>query len=173
MHYIRDNLAVCGFLGIGQRQEFETHRFAAQLQCAVPFEPWLSECLDVKSLPFDDGAPIPKGVFDESQQWLIDYWNAGSNILISCAGGQSRSVTMSMALLSLSTRSSFLDSVYEVLSRVPEAYPHPHVLVSAASYCDNPLSLDELMRIYGAIQVKPPYPWSTELMQEAINGVPA
>jgi hypothetical protein len=173
MHYIRDNLAVCGFLGIGRREEFETHRFAAQLQCAEPFDPWLRECMDVKSLPFDDGAPIPKGVFHEAQKWLLDHWNVGSKILISCAGGQSRSVTMSIALLCRASSSSFLDSVYEVLSRVPEAYPHPHVLVSAAYYCDSPLQLDELMRIYGSIQVKPPYPWSIDLMQEAVNGLTA
>ena len=173
MHYIRDNLAVCGFLGIGRRDEFETHGFAAQLQCAEPFDPWLRECVDVKSLPFDDGALIPKGVFDEAQEWLLRHWESGSKILISCVGGQSRSVTMSVALLSTTSHSDFLHSVHDVLSRVPEAYPHPHVLVSAANHCGKLLQLDDLRLIYANARYQPPYPWSIDLMQEAINAVAA
>ena len=169
MHYVRDKLAVCGFLDIGTRRKFEAHRFDAQLQCAEPFDTWLKECVDVKSLPFDDGAPIPKALFDEAQNWLLGYWHSGSKILISCAGGQSRSVTMAIALLCIQSGSRFMGSVLEVMSRIPDAYPHPHVLVSAAKHCGDPLHLHELESIYAQVQKTPPYPWPAELMQDAIN----
>ena len=74
MHFIRYNLALCGFLDIGSRKEFEAHGFAAQLQCAEPFDPWLQECIDVKTLPFADGEPIPKVLFDEAMEWLVRHW---------------------------------------------------------------------------------------------------
>ena len=80
---------------------------------------------------------------------------------------------MSIALLCTTSQSDFLDSVHDVLSRVPEAYPHPHVLVSAANYCGKTLQLDELKLIYANARYQPPYPWSIDLMQEAINAVAA
>ena len=169
MHHIRDNLAVCGFPDIGRREEFEAHGFSAQLQCAEPFDPWLQECVDVNTLPFVDGEPIPKVLFDKAMEWLIRHWESDSKILISCAGGQSRSVTMAIALLCTKSQLGFLEAVYDVMSRVPEAYPHPNVLVSAAKYCGEPLQLDELRDVYASVPNPPPFPWSIDLMREALN----
>ena len=100
MNYIRDNLAVCGFGDIGSREQFEAHGFRVQLQCAEHFDPWLPECVEVMAAPFDDGAPIPKELFHTAQDWLAAHWDSGFKILISCAAGHSRSVTMAIALLS-------------------------------------------------------------------------
>jgi len=171
MHFIRNNLAVCGFLGIGDRESFETHGFNAQLQCAQAFDPWLPECLDVKALPFDDGAPIPEALFHEAQAWLNKHWKSNSKILISCAGGQSRSVTMAIGLIFVNSQRSFLDCIAEVMEKVPDAYPHPLVLSSAAKYSGDPLCLESLQRVYQTVANPPPYPWSVEQIKDALDRV--
>ena len=173
MNYIRDNLAVCGFLGIGSREEFQRHGFHAQLQCAEPFDPWLSDCVEVMRMPFDDGAPIPERLFRQAQDWLGKRWVAGNKMLISCAAGHSRSVTMAIALLRTKGQLRFLDAAYEVMDRVSEAYPHPHVLVSAARYCGESLNLEEIQTVFARAKIQPPYPWSTDLLREALRGVDA
>jgi len=167
MHYIRDNLAVCGFHGIGIREEFVLHGFRAQLQCTEPFDPWLSECVEVMSAPFPDGAPIPGALFHRAQHWLAKQWESGGKILISCAAGQSRSVTMAAALLNRNARLKFVDAVHEVIARVPGAYPHPYVLASAAFLCGQAFSAGELQSVYASVAEQPPYPWSPELIHAA------
>lgn len=168
INFIRDNLAVCGFAGIGRREEFESMGFTAQLQCTEHFDAWLHESLEVKCLPFDDGVEIPQSIADEGLSWLLGHWLSGSKILISCAGGRSRSVTMSIALLSRATGASFLDAAREVMGCIPEAYPHPEVLGSAARYCNEPLALKDLQAIYQMAQVQPPFPWSVEAIRQAV-----
>ena len=167
MYYIRDNLAVCGFHHIGQRADFESHGFRVQLQCAEPYDPWLAECVQVMATPFADGAPIPKDLFNSAQDWLAGHWDARAKILISCAAGQSRSVTMAIALIARKAGPDFIEAAREVIRTVPGAYPHPHVLVSASALCGRPLQLRELQALYAGVPVQPPYPWSLELLQEA------
>src|SRR5436190_21553002 len=99
MYYIRDDLAVCGFHHIGRREEFESHRFSVQLQCTGAYDPWLPECVEVLTTPFDDGMAIPRDLFKQAQDWLGAHWDSRRKILISCAAGHSRSVTMAIALL--------------------------------------------------------------------------
>ena len=171
MHYIRNNLAVCGFHGIGSRDDFELHGFRVQLQCAEPFDPWLSECVEVMAAPFSDGAPIPSVLFHKAQNWLAKNWDSGGKILISCAAGRSRSVTMAIALISRNTRLKFVDAVYEAIARVPGAYPHPYVLASAAFFCGQPFQVEELQTVYASVEEQPPYPWSIELVREAAEQV--
>ena len=169
MNFIRDNLAVCGFAGIGNEEAFRQYGFHAQLQCAGPFDPWLPDCVEVLSLPFDDGAPIPELLFRQAQDWLGDRWDRGSRILISCAAGHSRSVTMAIALLKTKGRMAFVDAANEVMARVPAAYPHPHVLASAARFCGEALNLEEAQSLFAQARVQPPYPWSTDMLREALR----
>jgi hypothetical protein len=168
MNYIRENLAVCGYHEIGSRERFQSHGFHAQLQCAGSFDAWLANVVEVKAAPFDDGMPIPQPLFRDAQAWLDAHWDKGHKILISCAAGKSRSITMAIALLYRKSKGSFRDAVREVLSRIPDAYPHPHVLMSASKYCAAPLSSAELRGIYSEVKVQPPYPWADELLQEAV-----
>lgn len=168
MHYIRDNLAVCGYHHIGKREAFESHGFRVQLQCTDNYDSWLAECVEVMTAPFPDGLPIPRELFLAAQEWLAKHWDSGSKILISCAAGQSRSVTMAIALIHRKGGLNFLDAAHEVISRVPGAYPHPDVLASAAEFSGRALEFAELQSVYAAIRNQPPYPWSLELLQEAV-----
>ena len=173
MNYIRDNLAVCGFTGIGSKKDFLRHGFRAQLQCAEPFDPWLPDCVEVLRAPFDDGAPIPERIFRRARDWLEKRWDLGNKMLISCAGGQSRSVTMAIALLRKKERLHFASAAHEVMDRVPGAYPHPHVLVSAARYCGESLNFNELQGVYARVKNQPPYPWTADLLREALRDTDA
>jgi protein-tyrosine phosphatase len=138
-----------------------------QLQCTEHYDSWLPECLEVMSAPFDDGIPIPEALFHAAQGWLDAHWDSGCKILVSCAAGRSRSVTMAIALLSRKGGLSFLDAANDVISRVPDAYPHPYVLASASFFSGEPLQLEQLQSIYAAVPNQPAYPWSLELLQEA------
>jgi len=167
MYYIRENLAVCGFHHIGSRESFRAHGFRVQLQCTSAYDAWLAEYVEVLTLPFDDGMPVPADIFRSAQAWLDAHWDREAKILISCAAGHSRSVTMAIALLGRKGGLSFLDSTYDVMRRVPGAYPHPQVLASAARLSGVPLSETELEAIYAAVQNPPRYPWSTAVIREA------
>jgi len=169
MHYVRENVAICGFHEIGSRETFRSHRFHAHLQCAAPFDPWLEEELEVKAMLFDDGMVIPAAVFRDAQSWLDGHWDRGHKILISCAAGRSRSVTMTIALLHRKAGQPFEDAMREVLSKRPEAYPHPDILLSASRYCGERLGFARLRRLYDEAPIQPACPWPDDLLQEALG----
>lgn len=146
-----------------------TLEFDAQLQCADAFDRWIAECVEVKSLPFVDGAPIPVDLFMKSQAWLASHWDQGSKILISCAAGMSRSVTMAAALLTLKGGVTFLDAIDEVMIKRPEANPHPMVLASASMHCGQPMSRTELRRVYAAQLLPRRITWPEEICRTAIH----
>ena len=171
IHHIKDNLSVCGFGGIGDRQSFESYGFKAHLQCLEGFEDWLKECVDVKCLPFDDGSPIPIDILEEAQNWLSKHWDQGDRILISCLAGESRSVAMAACLLSLKTDAGFSKACEEVFAKVPRAYPHPSTLLSAADYCSVMLDFDQLRDMYLKIPIQPPFPWTDDTLKDALNSV--
>lgn len=169
MNFIRPNLAVSGFHGIGTRDQFLRHGFHAHLQCADGFDRWLRDSVDVAAMVFPDGTPIPADLFAKSQAWLAGHWDRDSKILVSCAAGMSRSVTMAVALLTLKGGVSFLDAIEEVMAKRPEANPHPMVLASAAAMCGQPLTLTNLRQVYAL----PPLPirisWPEKMLWEAIE----
>lgn len=169
MYHMTDNLSISGFRGIGDRQQFERHGFQAHLQCAEGFDGWLKECVDVKCLPFEDAVPIPFECLDEAQTWLSGHWDRGHKILISCAAGESRSVAMAACLLALKTDAGFYGACLEVFNKVPGAYPHPSILISAAAYCRVSLDLYQLKDLYLKIPAQPPFPWTDDILKEALN----
>ena len=90
---------------------------------------------------------------------------------MACAAGESRSVTMAIALLSRKAQLKFVDATHEVVTHVPTAYPHPYVLASAAFHCGQPFRAKELQSVYASVADQPPYPWSIELIHEAAERV--
>lgn len=49
--------------------------------------------------PFPDGEPIPRGLLDAALHMADDTLRAGGRVLVHCAAGQSRSVSVAYALL--------------------------------------------------------------------------
>lgn len=171
IHYVHDRLAVCGCTAIGRQEEFLDHGFDAHLQCADVFDPWIATHLDVKCIEFMDGFAIPSSVCKEAIAWLDDHWDRGSKILISCNAGESRSVSITIAFCfrqAILGTAGFVETCDEVCRKVIGAYPHPKVVVSAARYCGQELSFDDLKGFYQRIPVQPPYPWTDELLSHAL-----
>ena len=156
---VTKNLSVCGYSGILSREHLKNYEFNAHLQCTTGFEEWLDTIVEVKSLPFEDYAPISSHILVAAYDWLGHHWELGNNILISCADGGSRSVSIAIGLLTLKSGLSFMEACEKVFLSMPEAYPHPKPLVSVAQYCGHRLDLDQLRMIYGNISVPPPFPW--------------
>ena len=171
MNFIRPNLAVSGYHGIGTRDQFLRHGFHAHLQCADGFDRWLRDSVVVAAMVFPDGTPIPADLFAKSQAWLAGHWDQGDRILISCAAGISRSVSMAAALLALKGGANFLDAIDEVMAKRPEANPHPSVLASASMLCGQPLTLMELRRVYASQPLPRRLSWPEPMYRTAIEQI--
>jgi predicted phosphodiesterase len=168
IYYIDEKLSVCGYSGISSQVEFSRHGFNAQLQCTDGFDDWLNEILDVKCLPFDDCVQIPLQILESAYEWLSDHWDKNNRILISCAAGESRSVSIAIGLFTLKTGMTLTDACKVCFSAIPPAYPHPQPLISVARYCSCRLKLNELREIYKLILVPPPFLWSENDLIEAL-----
>lgn len=168
MFHINKNLSVCGYSGISSISRFKQHGFDAQLQCDDGFEAWLSHLVEVKNLPFKDGAPIPNRILAQAYEWLGFHWEKDHKILISCAAGESRSVSMAVGLLFLKAGLPFSDACESVFLKIPGAYPHPKTLVSVAVFCGVNLDMETLRKIYDKIEFPPPFPWENTDLAEAL-----
>ena len=169
IYHIRDNISISGFAGIRNKEEFKESGFDAHLQCANDFDSWIKDYADVKCIPFDDYLPIPNKIMDESHKWLSEHWDNGSNILISCAAGESRSVSMAAGILYNKTDLTFMDSCVEIFAKIPTAYPHPNTLVSVADYFNVATDVKYLKEIYSRIRVQPPFPWKEDTLLESLR----
>lgn len=168
MFHVLNNLSVCGYSGIPPIEGFTALGFKAHLQCTDGFEDLINNTVDVKCLPFEDCKPIPSPILKTAFNWLEFHWDKGHRVLISCAAGESRSVSVAIGLVTLKTELTFMDACEKVFSAIPPAYPHPKTLVSVAEYFDYTLNLDQLNKIYNTILVPPPFPWTKAELVEAL-----
>jgi len=81
---------------------------------------------------------------------------------VSCAAGESRSVSISIGAIAIFESMIFPDACKLVFNAVQGAYPHPSTLVSVGNYCKASLNLDELKNIYSQVAFPPPFPWQEE-----------
>lgn len=82
-------------------------------------------------IPFDDGAEIPHRQFVKCLGWLDFMYENGHTILIHCAAGISRSVTITAAFMHYEGLTDFDDALNQIRLRRPVASPAPAVLRSA------------------------------------------
>jgi hypothetical protein len=164
-----ENLSVCGYSGISSQQEFSRYGFNAHLQCTNGFDSWLNEIIDVKCLPFDDCVPIPNQILEHAYEWMSDHWEKDHRILVSCAAGESRSVSIAIGILKLKTELSFRDACKLCFSKIPSAYPHPQTLISVAKYCNYKVDVNQLQGLYNLIQIPPLFSWADREIAEAIS----
>src|SRR5271157_135723 len=82
-------------------------------------------------IPFHDGASIPRRQFAECLGWLKFMYEAGHVILIHCAAGISRSVTITAAFMDYMGIADFDTALDRIRMARPIASPAPAVLVSA------------------------------------------
>lgn len=151
-HFVRPTLAVSGYRGVTTPEAFLAQGFAAHLQLATFPQDWLEDVVDLGAFPFRDGFTPPPGTVAAALAWACQRWPQG-RLLVSCAAGQSRSVSLTIGLLVLSCDLSLVDAAHEVIAGVPRARPHPLVLVGVARACGLDPELEELRAIYDALDL--------------------
>jgi hypothetical protein len=152
-HFVRPSLAVSGYRGVTTREALRAQAFVAQLQLATFPQPWLPEELEVGAFPFRDGCTPPPETLRAALDWSTRRWPAG-RLLVSCAAGQSRSVSLCVGILIEREGVSLVDAAHEVIAGVPRARPHPLVLVGVARACGHDPDLAQLREIYDALDLE-------------------
>jgi protein-tyrosine phosphatase len=116
---------------------------AAKLPVSNPFN--ISAVLDVSTeapyqeakdvvylhVPFNDGDAIPPEKFWACMKFLFHHYQKGDTILVHCAAGISRSVTIAASFLHYAHMMDFPQALDEVRQRRPIASPQPTVVNSA------------------------------------------
>ena len=82
-------------------------------------------------VPFDDGSPIPEKQFVKCLGWLKFMHENGHTILVHCAAGISRSVTILAAFMHYEGIMDFNDALDRIKMNRPNASPAPAVSRSA------------------------------------------
>lgn len=82
-------------------------------------------------VPFDDGSAIPQKQFVKCLGWLKFMYENGHKILIHCAAGISRSVTILASFMHYEGICDFNEALNRIKMNRPNASPAPAVVVSA------------------------------------------
>ena len=82
-------------------------------------------------VPFEDGYAIPREAFTKCLGWLKAMYEEGHTILINCAAGISRSVTITSSFMHFMAMADFDEALHRIKQRRPIANPAPAVLLSA------------------------------------------
>jgi len=82
-------------------------------------------------IPFEDGEEIPEAAFWACMKFLHDRYLHGDNVLIHCAAGISRSVTICTSFMHFAHIMQFADALEYIKTRRPVANPHIEILNSA------------------------------------------
>lgn len=98
----------------------------------VSTEPPYNEAKDITyaHIPFDDGGEVPVAKFWACMKFLWEQYSAGKNVLVHCAAGISRSVSIAAAFLYFAKIMDFEDAVNYVRQRRQIANPHRDILNS-------------------------------------------
>lgn len=85
-------------------------------------------------VPFEDGQTIPRQQFVKCLGWLRFMYEAGHTILIHCAAGISRSVTITASFMHYMHMADFDMALCRIKQVRPIANPAPAVVISAKKY---------------------------------------
>lgn len=98
---------------------------------------WASD-FALLDIPFMDGDSIPDDAIPEVTEFIHTRIQAGKSVLVHCAVGMSRSVTMVMAYLIEYEGMSLDEAFGTVREGRTEAYPHENLLISLIEHYDLP-----------------------------------
>jgi protein-tyrosine phosphatase len=95
-------------------------------------------------VPFDDGTPVPEGVFEKVTPFMHEALSGGGKVLVHCQMGISRSTTMVLAYLIEYEGMSLPDAFRLVHQARPLVWPHMALIRSLAEHYRLPYSANEL-----------------------------
>src|SRR5271166_1244412 len=131
MTSVVNRIWVGGYVQAARLVEDNTEKITAVLN--VSTEPPYQKNPDIvyMHIPFHDGHKIPSRQFAECLSWLKFMYEHGHNILIHCAAGISRSVTITAAFMHYLDITDFDTAMDRIRLARPIASPASAVLVSA------------------------------------------
>ena len=104
---------------------------------------WSEHFFKVLHEPFIDGDYIPDGLIPRITRFIHEQLENDGTVLIHCAMGISRSVTMTMAYLIEYEGMSLAEAFGTIRENRTQAHPHPKLLVSLIEHYNLPYDPDE------------------------------
>ena len=131
---VYNRLFVGGYIQASKLSHRNPFKIEAVLD--VSTEPPYPEAKDIvyAHIPFDDGGGIPEAKFWACMEFLSQQYGQGKNVLIHCAAGISRSVTIAISFLTYAKIMGFDDARRFVEQRRQIANPHRDVMNSAKKW---------------------------------------
>jgi hypothetical protein len=137
VNQIRPWLFVGGLRDARDRALLDAHGVGAVLQVADPVE---HDGLPCRYVPLEDGEPIPDRQLRSAVDFARAEADAGRVVLVACALGISRSVSVAVALLHEREGIPLTDAFRAVREAHPEARPHPVLWRSLCDHYGQPAS---------------------------------
>jgi len=99
---------------------------------------WDAKQFDVLHVGFEDGKAIPDGVIPKVTRFIHQQIGNEKTVLVHCAAGVSRSVSLTMAYLIEYEGMSLAEAFGTVREGRTQAYPHENLLISLIDHYDLP-----------------------------------
>jgi protein-tyrosine phosphatase len=128
---ISHRLFVSGYAEANNLAHNNPHKISAVLNVHQIPDEHQSPGIVYMHIPFEDGEEIPQRQFVKCLGWLKFMYEAGHTILIHCAAGISRSVTVTTSFMHYAGIAEFNEALDQVKKARPIANPAPKTLISA------------------------------------------
>ena len=132
MTQVDHRLFVSGYARAADLAKANPHKITAVLCVHQVMDYPKNPNIIYQHIPFDDGAAIPKRQFAECLGWLKFMYENGHTILIHCAAGISRSVTILASFMHYEDICEFREALHRIKLNRPNADPAESVKLSAA-----------------------------------------
>lgn len=132
MNQIAERLYVSGYARAAELAQSNPHKITAVLCVHQEMDYEQNPDIIYRHIPFDDGVAIPQRAFVECLAWLKFMYENGHTILIHCAAGISRSVTILAAFMHFAEICDFREALHRIKLNRPNAEPANAVRRSAA-----------------------------------------
>lgn len=124
-------LFVSGYAEAGQLSVSNPRKITAVLNVHQMPDEKQSPNIIYMHIPFEDGEEIPQRQFVKCLGWLKFMYEAGHTILIHCAAGISRSVTITASFMHYAEICDFGEAMERIKKARPIANPAPKTVLSA------------------------------------------
>jgi protein-tyrosine phosphatase len=131
MSQIHHRIFVGGRAACAEIAKDNCHKITAVLNVHSQPDDQLAPNVVYMHVPFDDGHSIPRNDFVKCLGWLKHMFEQGHTILIHCAAGISRSVTITASFMHFMGLADFDDALHQIKMIRPVANPAPATQLSA------------------------------------------
>jgi dual specificity phosphatase 12 len=146
MDWVYDGLYISGVETIRQQKMVHREGITAIVRLdngTIGNDKWSEHFFKVLNVPFTDGDFIPDGLIPRVTRFIHEQIETDGVVLVHCAMGISRSVTMTMAYLIEYEGMTLAEAFATVRENRTQAHPHPKLLASLIEHYDLPYDTDE------------------------------